>query len=223
MDYTKEIQLYTASVDVLEQADAFEAGYRSVRKERQEKVDALRFKKDKNLSLGVGLLLKKALLLHGVDYENAAFSVEDMGKTVLPGSGICFNLSHSENRVLCAVSSEDVGCDIERIKETDLTIAKRFFHESEARVIAEEPDPEKRLILFYRFWTLKESYQKATGLGFSLPLNLFRIDLGDPVTVYRPGSEERYRFREYDPKDGYRYACCGKADSFSELQELPLF
>ena len=208
---------------MLEQADVFEAGYRSVRKERQEKVDAMRFPKDKMLSLGAGLLLKKTLLLSGVDYDRAKLAVTDTGKTFLPEHPVCFNLSHSGTRVMCAVSSKDVGCDIEQAGTIDLTIAKRFFHESESDVIFSEPDPERQKLLFFRFWTLKESYQKATGLGFSLPLNLFRIRLGDPVTVYRPGSEERFYFREFNPRDGYLYACCGKADSFSELREVSLF
>ena len=68
---------------------------------------------------------------------------------------------------------------------------------------------EERKILFFRFWTLKESFMKATGLGFRLPLDAFSIIPGpEGVTLRQQVDSRQYYFREYDLQDGYRYALC---------------
>lgn len=79
--------------------------------------------------------------------------------------GLCFNISHSGNWVVCAVDSESVGIDVERIKPINLNIAKRFFDREEFDYIMKQPE-SSRLDAFYETWTLKESYIKAIGTGF---------------------------------------------------------
>lgn len=89
------------------------------------------------------------------------------------GAGLRFNLSHTEGTVACVVTVDiDCGVDIETIdRTTDLALlAKTFLSPHEARHVNEAQGAERRMS-FFRFWTLKEAYAKARGLGLSLPFD----------------------------------------------------
>lgn len=142
-----------------------------------------------------------------------------------------FNISHSGDRVMCVLSPFECGCDVERIKVTlpdsiseahdthdvldagtrnektektsarDLSVAKRFFTESEAACIEREPDPEDKIKMFTRIWTLKESYIKCDGRGLRAGL--------DSIDVFEP--PKGLIFHELPLDDGYCYSCCIKS------------
>ena len=210
---------YCSDTKYLDDPEVYLLAYDSVSSHRRDKVDRLVFLKDKKLSLGVELLLRLALEDVGEDYTGIDFVKN--GKPVLKDSHICFNLSHSEDKVMCSISDSDVGCDVERIQPIDLDIARRYFFGSEYETIA-SADDENRYEMFYRFWTLKESFMKATGLGFELPLDSFKISLGDPVEVEQTVDDREYYFREFDLEDGYRYACCSLNDEIEPIRFVRL-
>ncbi len=207
---------YYSDTDALCEPEIFSRCYREVSDRRRRKTDALVFDKDKRLSLGVEMLLRRALEDLGEDPDSFETDLGENGKPFLRGSDIHFNLSHSEQRVMCSVSDSDVGCDTELVRPMDLDIAKRYFFGSEYDAISSETDPDAMTDKFYRFWTLKESFMKATGLGFKLPLDGFRIRLGDTIEVDQNVGPGPYRFREYDVGDGYRYAVCSLNGDFEE-------
>ena len=63
--------------------------------------------------------------------------------------------------------------------------------------------------MFYRYWVLKESFMKATGLGMRLALDSFELDLGAAAPALRRSpSAEAWRFREFDFGGGYLGAVC---------------
>jgi len=65
----------------------------------------------------------------------------------------------------------EVGVDIETIRQRNyLKIVKRFFHKDENEQLL-NCDGVQQEQLFYRMWTLKEAFFKATGLGISQGLN----------------------------------------------------
>ena len=218
----QQVFLYAADVTCLQNKALFEKAYRSVGSQRQKKVDAKKFQKDKLLSLGAGVLLKKALTENGIRYERAVFAEEPNGRPYIAGNSVYFNLSHSGTKVLCAVSPVPVGCDVEQIDHFDDTIVKRFFHEKEASAIFSSQSEEQKRERFYRIWTLKESFLKATGQGFSLPLNQFCITLWDPIVIEQEYSEEEFHFKEFDLGDGYRYACCSVCENIGDLKIVRL-
>ena len=88
--------------------------YGLVCKNRQEKIDFYRFDKDKKLSCGAYLLLKK--LLSEQNITNPEFETGKYGKAYISNhENIYFNLSHSGKIVLCAISDMEVGADVEYI------------------------------------------------------------------------------------------------------------
>ncbi len=96
----------------------------------------------------------------------------EKGKPYIKNSDIFFNISHSDEYVVLAQSKSEIGVDIQKHKNQNLDVARRFFAESEYLYLQTVNDKNKE---FFRLWTLKESYMKALGTGFSLPMCDFEI------------------------------------------------
>jgi 4'-phosphopantetheinyl transferase len=95
------------------------------------------------------------------------------------GSALRFNVSHSGERALCALSlRRELGVDIEQLRElADAeALARRFFSAAESAELAALPEPQ-RLAAFFRCWTRKEAYLKAVGAGLLQPLADFDVSL----------------------------------------------
>src|SRR5947209_6958492 len=113
------------------------------------------------------------------------FTANRYGKPVLSNSPAlpapCFNLAHTEGLVACVLAREfDVGIDVERrARSANLDIALRFFAEAEVAFLERLPESERQRA-FFVFWTLKEAYVKARGMGLSLPLEQFAFGLEGP-------------------------------------------
>jgi len=105
----------------------------------------------------------------------------DAGKPALANSSaagtFCFNLSHSKERALLAVTLvQDIGVDIEcqRQQVDMLGISSSYFFGSEYEAILSAPE-SARAAVFYKYWTAKEAVIKAEGIGLGLPLNRFEV------------------------------------------------
>lgn len=208
-------QIFAAKTDILKSPENFQHFYNSASIERRNKIDRFKFEKDKILSLGAEILLKKALAESGIYLDELRYAYNAQQKPLLIGhNDIHFNLSHSGNTVLCAISDEEIGCDVELIDEIDLNIADRFFNKSEAILINKQSGEEAKRDMFFRLWTLKESFMKATGLGFHLSPEKFSIVFDENVIrVEQSLDNKTYFFQEYDLQDGYKYACCSFANN----------
>ena len=170
--------------------------YGLVSKERQEKIDFYRFEKDKKLSAGAYLLLKK--LLSEENVTNPLFKTGKYGKAYISNhKNTYFNLSHSGKMVLCAISDMEVGVDVEYIDPTiDLNIAKHYFYNSEYESIM---NAENQADEFFKYWVLKESYMKYTGLGMNLNLDSFEIIIDDKIKL--KNGNENLKFNLFNIKD----------------------
>ena len=111
------------------------------------------------------------------------FQVNKFGKpSIVNGpadSGIRFNLSHCAGLIICGVTIGcEIGVDCENIdRRLEIEqLAPRVFSTSEQQFLASRPASEQKET-FFRFWTLKEAYIKARGIGMSLPLQKFSIEL----------------------------------------------
>ena len=106
-----------------------------------------------------------------------------------------FNVSHSEDRVLYAFSSDcEVGVDVEvarRLYDAD-AIARRFFAKRECNDIFLLAG-EERNVAFFRCWTRKEAFLKGIGEGLSVPLDQFEVPVSaayaSEITVRNGGAQ----------------------------------
>ena len=185
---------------------------------RQEKIQRFRLAKDRALSLGAGLLLGYALKQAGFWEKGLSLVLGAQEKPGFPeiADRFQFNLSHSGSQVLCGAYFSPVGhalslgCDIEVVEKANLTLARRFFSDDEQAWLSALPQGAKQDSGFYRLWTLKESFLKATGTGLSRELSSFSVIPQEDGSIVFSGSasEERFAFGESDAFPGYRAAWC---------------
>ena len=203
------IKLAYCNVENLDMKRAYEL----VSKNRQEKIDFYRFDKDKKLSCGTYLLLKKMLSEENI--TKPIFKFEKYGKAYISNyENIHFNLSHSGKMVLCAISDKEVGVDVEYIDHTiDLKIAKHYFYNREYENIANAKNKSEE---FFKYWVLKESYMKYTGFGMNLQLDSFEIMVED--TIRLKNDKNNLKFNLFDIEN-YKIGIAGHYDVF-ELREV---
>lgn len=118
---------------------------------------------DKARGLGAAYLLLFALHKEGVLLEMLPdFSYEEKGKPYLEEvPQFHFNLSHTKNMVVCAISEDKVGVDIEHIREINDSTIQRIFTEKEREIAGSLEDG------FVRLWTMKEACAKLRGSGLT--------------------------------------------------------
>ena len=164
------VKLYVADISSLPDPLSVPEVLQTLPLERQKRIHNIKQEKSRKQSMGVGLLLQKVLALYHM--QDSDVFVDEHGKPKV--EGLEFSLSHSGNLVLCAVSEEPVGCDIERLREAPKGVAERYFSDAEqaylSRFSADEYDRK-----FFRIWTMKESYVKMTGEGLRVPFVEYEV------------------------------------------------
>lgn len=149
----------------------------------------------------------------------------------LASPGIHFNLSHSGERLVLAVSRlPEIGVDIEassRARRVE-RIAGRYFSEAEVRALL-QLHKEGQLTRFYELWTLKESYIKARGMGLALPLQKFGFEFaGDDAIAFHAAREledepGRWRFWQLVPDGDYKLALALKPGADTDVIQIDSF
>ena len=141
------------------------------------------------------------------------------------GVTLRFNLSHTAGLAVCAVTSgRDVGVDVEELdgRRADLEVARRYF--APAEVAALEKFPQQRQHeAFFQFWTLKEAYLKARGMGLSIPLDDFASTLSEdrpPAISFAAGCDDDpgdWQFAQLRLQGRYQVAVAIRLPAPSEL------
>jgi 4'-phosphopantetheinyl transferase len=110
------------------------------------------------------------------------FSYGKQGKPAVEGKELQFNLSHSGDRAVYAISAKyPVGIDLEFIHPLPAAdLVDRFFSVNEQAIFYSLP-VEIQQAAFFHAWTQKEAYLKACGTGLSTPLDQIEVSI-DPRT-----------------------------------------
>lgn len=155
--------------------------------------------------------------LLGKKNDSICFEQNEYGKPFLAGvKDFHFNLSHSGDWVVCAVDNLPIGIDVEKIREIDLNLSKRFFSQQEHNYLS-AMDKDRRIESFYELWTLKESYIKADGRGLSIPLNSFSFTIEDGNIEFKAADNfEQYYFKQYEIDPSYKLSVCSKNTNFPD-------
>jgi 4'-phosphopantetheinyl transferase len=139
------------------------------------------------------------------------------GKPFMQGmDDLHFNLSHSGDWVVVAVSANEVGIDIEKIEQAKFDVAKRFFSADEYQQL-QSLNGEEKNIHFYSLWTVKESYLKYLGKGLTRALSSFSVrkNHGRMELVQSGDFISPVYFQQYLLPENHIVSVCSPADDFS--------
>lgn len=202
---------------------------------RQEKIKSFLVNEPKKLSLMASMLFVKAMeeIDINIDIKNIKIAYTKNQKPYIEDQkykDIKFNISHSQDKAILVTSQEEVGCDIEKIHDIDLNLAKRFYTNEEYKLILSNNDIEKQKKIFYKMWTLKESYLKLTGKGIIAGLDSVDFSEVDYNYIFLENKTknnkifsfvqngEVYYFHNFDIED-YMISICTKSDkNFYEVK-----
>jgi len=159
------------------------------------------FQKDRDQFLIARALLRKTLSRYStVQPGDWRFQVNEFGKPEIDvtqnPSQLRFNVSHCDGLILCGVTAEcQIGVDCENIdRSVEIErLAPRVFAAKEREYLYSVPE-SLRTETFFRFWTLKEAYIKARGIGMSLSLREFSFDISATQLIsvsFSPRIEDR--------------------------------
>ncbi|SMC86753.1 4'-phosphopantetheinyl transferase family protein [Sporomusa malonica] len=136
--------------------------------ERAAKATQYRSMRDRKLSVIAYLLLMYGLKKeHGIT-EKINWGFGENGKPYLSDyPDIFFNISHCKCGVVCAISNEDIGIDIEEVGVYEEEVAKYICNVSEYNSLK---NSNEKVFDFCKLWTVKESVLKFTGEGICTDL-----------------------------------------------------
>ena len=160
--------------------------------DEKARADRFRFDKHRNRFIaGRGILREILGQYLRASAEELRFGYSAKGKPEFAvesqGGGIHFNLAHSEDLALIAVTRiGQVGVDVECVramKDMDQLVA-RFFSARENELFQKVSAAEKPAA-FFNLWTRKEALLKATGEGITRSLSLVEVSFlpGEPARL----------------------------------------
>jgi len=142
-----------------------------------------------------------------------AFERNEHGKPFLPGTDLEFNVSHSRERLLIAVTSgRALGVDIE-FRRSGINmdaIADRWFAPEEREFFQGLEKPEQG---FFDIWAKKEAYVKALGMGIFKELHSFAVPLGEATGFPMVGKNGEWFFQGLEIDPAYAAALVSEAPS----------
>lgn len=212
------MEIFYFNITPLRNKNIFAEKLKEVSFERLAKIERLKKQDDKFRCLGAGLLINYVKNRFGIDDD---IMIAKNGKPHFTTEKRSFNISHSGNYVVIAVSDYNIGIDIQRMEKSNSLIAERNFCTSECAYINENDNQEIKRQRFHEIWTIKEAYLKNIGIGLRKPLNSFEIDLSgnNPKIIDNPG----YAILQMKLDNLYIMAICADVrDKEFMIQEVEL-
>lgn len=197
------MEIFTINTNDISEQE-LQGWYSAMSDERKTYADRAKSAADKKSRIAADRLARKAISAFcGISADEIVFSKTKSGKPYTVNTDVKFSISHSGDTVICAVSDNEIGADIEKIRPVHPRSAERFATESELEYINENN------INFFNIWTLKEAYFKCigTGLGADIKSVSFSVD-GEEIAC----SESGYNLRFHDVAPGYVCAVCEKTN-----------
>lgn len=160
----------------------YEKAYSVMSPARKAKVDRLKIPNDKKRSLAGEWLIRTMLSENfSIPFEESRIEIDPLGKPYLENLPYHFSISHSGDMVVCAISKDRIGIDIEEIHPIDFRLTECFCLDEEKKYIFSSP--EGKIERFYEIWTIKEAYFKMLGTGIT---DFFKVNaLSDRIKKER--------------------------------------
>ncbi|TYK64933.1 4'-phosphopantetheinyl transferase family protein [Colwellia echini] len=188
---SNEVHLWMTKPEELLGDDGLLASYQALLTPSElEKQQRYKFAKDRHDALVTRAFIRDLLSYYDDvapqdwQFEKGAKDKPEVVNCSIP---LRFNISHTKSLIICAVTLEnDIGCDVENTGRSNnvLAIAGRYYSQQENLELFELPTHQQH-DRFYDYWTLKEAYIKAWGLGLSIPLVDYSFKINDDMDYYK--------------------------------------
>jgi 4'-phosphopantetheinyl transferase len=205
-----EVHVWRVEPEEINDPGLLEAYLGLLSSEEREKQRKFHFERHQRQYLVSHALVRLTLSRYApVEPRAWTFVTNEYGCPRVQGEGnawLRFNLSHTDGMAMVAVARDvDVGVDVEDALRRGETVglADRFFAPSEVKAL-KALEASRQRERFFEYWTLKEAYIKARGMGLSLPLDQFAFEL-------QPGEPPRIAFdpRLKDEPEGWQFVQMG--------------
>lgn len=181
----EEIRLFVGLIEAIDTPGALEACRRILSCDELARADRFMFDRHRRQYIFAHALLRLALsdLEPEVAPSSWSFAIGRYGRPFVAApvttAALHFSLSHTEGCVACIVSGhETVGVDVEQVsaRGSVMETARDVFALAEVESLRGLP-PQDAVGRFFDYWTLKEAYLKAKGVGLNLPLDGFAMSI----------------------------------------------
>jgi 4'-phosphopantetheinyl transferase len=236
-----EIHLWLADYDDIVEESMHMAYRRLLSHEERAQEPKFYFERDRRRYLVTRALVRTVLSRYfPVDpkdwiFEANAYGCPYAANPRAKDAGLSFNISHTHSMIVLGVTAgRALGVDVEnfRAREVSMGMADRYFSPLEAGELARAPS-HRQQYRFFEYWTFKEAYIKARGMGLQLPLDKFSFNYPDDARVEIAIDREladdpaRWRFWQLRPAADYLLAVCaerldGPAPKLIVRQAVPL-
>jgi 4'-phosphopantetheinyl transferase len=151
-------------------------------------------------------------------FSTNAYGCPEIANEQVKEERLSFNISHTHSLIVLGVTRRRaLGVDVEnwRARDVSIDIADRFFAPAEVKALSGVP-PHQQQYRFFEYWTFKESYIKARGMGLSLPLDKFSFHYAHDRAVELAIDPElsddaaRWQFWQFQPRPEYLVAICAE-------------
>lgn len=234
-----EIHLWLAFYDEISE-ERLHAAYRellNVAEQAQE--PRFYFARDRNRYLVTRALVRTVLSRYvPIVPQDWVFSANAYGRPAIVNAqaeDLTFNISHTHSLIVLGVTrGRALGVDVENVlaRSVSTDVADRYFAPQEVAMLTAAP-PDQQQDRFFEYWTFKEAYIKARGMGLSLPLDKFSFHYPDDHSVeiaIHPDLADhgaRWQFWQFRPRPEYLVAVCAerigaRPPSLIARQAIPL-
>jgi 4'-phosphopantetheinyl transferase len=182
------------------------------------------FARDRRCYLVTRALVRTVLSRYAdIAPEDWVFSTSKYGRPEIANAhsgarGISFNITHTNSFIMVGITREHaIGVDAENLSTSRISmdVAERFFSREESatlRGLCADRQPQR----FLEYWTLKESYIKAKGIGLAIPLDQFsfRFPREDRIEISMAPEQSdtpaQWRFWQFRLRSEYLAAICAQ-------------
>ena len=152
--------------------------------------------KEVNFVSGTGEFVKDKI-------SDIEISIDENGKGRIDNrDNLFFNISHSKDYVVLALSDEEVGIDIQEIKPLKANVPKRFFTDTDNEYIDQSEDG--KIDRFTQVWSAKESFAKLTGNGIGEGFSTFYEDFEKMVIIDENTGEIKAKLKCHAIDESYK-------------------
>lgn len=154
-------------------ADLVDKYVRDFPYEFRSKINNYKRWQDKQSSILGRLLLRQSLQYFNLSNNYPEIEYSTYNKPYFKESNIFFNISHSNDLVVCAINDTyEIGIDVEKITPINIVDFKSQMTDLEWQKLFLS---DNQLEAFFDYWTQKEAIIKAHGMGLSIPLDSFEV------------------------------------------------